>query len=99
MLHPLYMVMNYPWPTSMFHWYELLVPSMNVPTDPAQPMLLVFPVCSRSAQQILKTVSANSSQLYSMRWTIRFWDCTGLPPKSMQKALLDEVSSTKLRPR
>ena len=42
-LHPPYMVVNYPWRTSMLcWWYELLVPSTNVPADLAQPMLLVF---------------------------------------------------------
>ena len=55
-------------------------------------MLLVFLTSCRSAQQILKTVPA--LLVYSVRWTIRFWDCTGLPPKSMQKALLEEVNTT-----
>ena len=70
---------------------ELLVPSMNVPADPAQPMLLVFPASCRSAQQILKIVSV--LLVYSVRWTIRFWDCTGLPPRSMQKVLSEEVTT------
>ena len=91
--HPPYMVVNYPWRTSMFRrWYELLVPSMNVPTHPAQPMLLVFHASCRSAQQILRTASA--LLVYSLRWTICFWDCTGLPPKSMQKVLSEEVTTT-----
>ena len=35
-LHPPYMVVNYPWRTSMFRWwYEFLVPWMDVPADPA----------------------------------------------------------------
>ena len=92
-LHPPYMVVNYPWRTSMFRWwYELPVPSMNVPVDPAQPMLLAFPASCRSAKQILKTVLA--LVVYSVRWTIRFCDCTSLPPKSMQNVLLAEVSTT-----
>ena len=81
-LHPPYMFVKYPWRTSMFHWwYEIPVPSMNVPTDPAQPMLLVFLASCRSARQILKTMSA--LLVYTVRRTIRFWDCTGLPSKSM----------------
>ena len=70
-LHPPYMVVDYPWRTSMFRWwYELLVPSMNVLVDPAQPMLLVFPASCRSAQQILRTVSA--LLVYFVQWTICF---------------------------
>ena len=63
---------------------------MNVPAHPAQPMLLVFPASCRSAQQILKTVWCTLCDGPS----IRFWDCTGLPPKSMQKVLSEEVSTT-----
>ena len=92
-LHPPYLVVNYPWRTSMCRWwYENLVPSMNVPADAAQPMLLVFVASCPPAQQFLKTVSA--LVVYSVRWPIRFWDCTGLPPKSMQKVLLEEVTTT-----
>ena len=92
-LHPQYMVVNYPWRTSMFRWwYEVLVPSMNVPADLAQPMLSVLLASCRCAQQIWKTVSA--LPVHSVRWTIRFWDCTGLPPKSMQKVPSEEVSTT-----
>ena len=92
-LHQPYMVLNYPWCTSMFRgWYKLLVPLMNVPADLAQPMLLVFPTSCRFVHQILKTVSA--LLVYSVWWTIRFWDCTALPPKSMQKALLEGVMTT-----
>ena len=45
---------------------------------------------------ILKTVSA--LLVYSVRWTIRFWDCTGLPPKSMQKVPSEEVTTTQNAP-
>ena len=64
---------------------------MNVPSDLAQPMLLVFLASCRSAQQILKTVSA--LLVYSVQWIIRFRDCMGLPPKSMQKVLSEEVTT------
>ena len=73
--------------------YELPVPLMNVP---ARPMLLVFPASCRSAQQVLKIASA--LLVYSVRRTIRFWDCTGLPPKSMQKVLSEEVTTTQNAP-
>ena len=47
-LHPPYMVVNYPSRTTMFHrWYKLLVPSMNALANPAQPMLLVMFVSCR----------------------------------------------------
>ena len=72
-------------------WYELLVPFMNVLADPAQPILLVFPASYRSAR-ILKIVS--TFLVHSVRWTMCFYDCTGLPPKSMQKVLSEEVSTT-----
>ena len=91
-LHPPYMAVNYPWCTSMFRWsYAFRVPSINVPADGAQPMLLVFIASCRSAQQILKTVS--TLMVYSVRWTIRFWGCRGLSPKSMAKVLSEEVTT------
>ena len=31
---------------------------------------------------------------YWVQWTIHFWDCTGLPPKDMQKVLSEEVTTT-----
>ena len=92
-LHAPYTNVNYPWRTSMFRcWYQLPVPSMNLPADPAHPMLLVFPTSNRSAQPILKAVSA--PLVYYVRRIIRFWDCMGLSPESMQRAVLDEVSYT-----
>ena len=63
-----------------------------MPADPAHTMLLVFPASCCSARQILKTVSA--LLVYLVSWTTRFWDCTGLPPKSMRKVLSEEVSTT-----
>ena len=92
-LHPPYMIMNYTWRTSMFCcWYEFPVPSMNVSANRAQPMVLVFSASWRSAPQIPKIVSA--LLVYSVRCSIRFWDCMGLPPKSMQEVLSDEVTTT-----
>ena len=32
--------------------------------------------------------------MYSVRWTIRLWDCTGLQPKSMQQVLSEQVTTT-----
>ena len=32
--------------------------------------------------------------MYSVRWTFRFWDYTGLPPKSMQKPPLEGLTTT-----
>ena len=32
--------------------------------------------------------------MYSVRWTICFWYCRGLRPKSMQKVLLEKVNAT-----
>ena len=55
-------------------------------------MLLVFPTSCSSAQQFLKTFSA--LLVYFVRWTTRLWDCTGLPFKSMQKVLSEEVTTT-----
>ena len=69
-----------------------LLVRMNVPADPTQPILLIFLASCCSTQQILKTVSA--LLVYSVRCTIRFWDCTDLPPKSKQKVLSEEVTTT-----
>ena len=80
------MIVTYPWRTSMFRWwYELLVPSMNVPAHPAQPMLLVFLASRRPCQPGWCTLCDGPSV---------FWDCADQPPKSMQKALLDQLTST-----
>ena len=58
-LHPPYVVVNYPWHTSMSRsWSELVVSSMSVQADSAKRMLLIFPASCCSAQQILKTASA-----------------------------------------
>ena len=53
-LHPPYMVVNYLWWIFMCYCqYELLVPSMNMLVDPAQPRLLVFHASCRPAQQVM----------------------------------------------
>ena len=69
---------------------------MNVPTEVAKPVLLVFSTFTCSTQQILRTVSA--LLMYSVRWTSQSGIGTRLPPKNMENVLLDEVASTQNAP-
>ena len=59
-------------------------------------MLLVFLVSYGPAQPILQILS--TLLVYFVRWTIRFWCCTGLSPKCMQTVVSNDVSMAQNAP-
>ena len=61
-------------------------------SKPSRAMLLVFAASCWSAQQIWNNVSA--LLVYHVPFTIRSWDGINLPRKTVQRALLENVSTT-----